>query len=180
MIEDIVVKRYAEAFVDFARGTIGLDRALDDCKALKSIMRDNPEFQDILHNPQIPYAEKSNFIDKIMAADFSGEFVQFIKLLLEKRRTDKISDIAEYVRINYAHRGEKDVVLKTSLPLDLELIQQLRDKIEKKLHKKFRFFIDLDGDLLGGVKVISGNTVIDGSVRRRLDELKEKLRAVRI
>ena len=43
-----------------------------------------------------------------------------------------------------------------------------------------RFYIDLDGSLLGGVQVVIGNTIIDGSVRKRLDELKEKLTTIRM
>lgn len=180
MIDEVIVKRYAEAFVDFARESIGLDKALEDFKALKTIMRDNPGFQEILHSPLISVAEKSNFIDRILSADFSREFIQFLKLLLDKRRIDKISDIAEYIRIHYAHRGVSEAVLRTSFPLDLDLIQQIKDKLEKKLKNKLKFYIELDGDLLGGVQVVIGNTVIDGSVRRRIQDLRERLQTVRI
>jgi F0F1-type ATP synthase delta subunit len=53
--------------------------------------------------------------------------------------------------------------------------------LENKLHKKFKFYIDVDADLLGGVQVIMGDdTIIDGSVKKRLSDLKEKLRGVRV
>jgi len=82
--------------------------------------------------------------------------------------------------VAYAHLGRTDAVLRTSSPLDLELIRKIRDKLEEKFQKKFKFYIDLDTNLLGGVQVIIGNRIIDGSLRRRLDELKGKLLAARV
>lgn len=180
MLDEIVVKRYAEAFADFARETIGLDRMLDDFKNLRAIMRENPGFAEILHSPQVSLAEKNSFIERLLGRDFSAEFIRFLELLLEKRRIDKILDIAEYIRVNYSRKGKTEAVLKTSFPLDLDLIREIEDKLERKLNKKFKFYIDLEGDLLGGVQVVIGNTVIDGSVRRRLDDLRERLRQARV
>ncbi len=180
MLEEIVVKRYAEAFVDFARGSIGLDKALEDFKGLKSIMRDNPGFGEILGSPQVSAAEKFNFLDRLLGPGFSREFIRFLKFLLDKRRIDRLADIAEYVRAHYAHEGVTEAVLRTSFPLDLEAIQRIKDKLEKKLNKKLKFYIELDGTLLGGVQVVIGNTVFDGSVRRRIQDLKEKLQLIRV
>jgi F-type H+-transporting ATPase subunit delta len=102
--------------------------------------------------------------------------MRFLELLLEKRRINKIADIAEYLQLNYAHKGQARALLKTSFPLDLEVIQQIKDKLEEKFRKKFRLYIDLDAELLGGVQVVIGNKVIDGSVRKRLEDLREKLK----
>ncbi|MDD2679764.1 MAG: ATP synthase F1 subunit delta [Candidatus Omnitrophica bacterium] len=180
MKERLVVKRYAEAFMDFARETIGLKQAVLDFKNLKAIMHENKGFQEILHSLDVSYAEKRDFIDKVLNADFSNEFKQFLKLLLEKNRIGIIGDIADYVRVAYSHLGETEAILRTSFPLDLSLIRKIKDKLEKKFKRAFRFYIDLDGSLLGGVQVIIGNTVIDGTVRRRLEDLKQKLLTVRV
>ncbi|MFH0791503.1 MAG: ATP synthase F1 subunit delta [Candidatus Omnitrophota bacterium] len=180
MLDDIIVKRYAEAFMGFAKKTIGFEKANQDFKALKDIMRENPEFYELLCRLEVSYTEKCDFIDKVLETDFSVELRQFLKLLLEKKRIDKIHGIADYIRIAYAHPGETDVLLKTSFPLDLDLIKKIEDKLREKLNQKFRFYIDLDGSLLGGVQIVIGNTVLDGSIRRRLEELKEKLSLIRV
>ncbi len=176
----IVVKRYAEAFWGYAKNTIGPEVCLKDLRNLRAIMRDNPEFKQFLDNLDMAYSEKCNFIDKVLGGDFSKEIKQFLKLLLEKERIDKLTDIIEYLRVIYSHEGEAEVLLKTSYALDVDLIKKIEVGLEHKFKKKFRFYIDLDGSLLGGVQVIIGNTVIDGSIRRRLDELKEKLKLIRI
>ena len=99
----------------------------------------------------------------------------FLKLLLDKKRFDIFPDAAEYLRAKYSHHGQVDVLLKTAFPLELDLIKKIEEVLKNKLKKNLRFYIDLDGDLLGGVQVIIGNTIIDGSIRKRLEELKHKL-----
>ncbi|MFA4989649.1 MAG: ATP synthase F1 subunit delta [Candidatus Omnitrophota bacterium] len=180
MRERLVVKRYAEAFMDFAQETIGLKQAVLEFKNLKTIMRDNQGFREILCSLDVSYTEKCDFIAKVLDADFSNEFKQFLKLLLGKNRMDIIGDIADYVRVAYAHLGETEAILRTSFPLDLSLVRKIKDKLEQKFNRAFRFYIDLDGRLLGGVQVIIGNTIIDGTVRRKLEDLREQLLTVRV
>jgi len=180
MMERLVVKRYAEAFMDFSAGSIGLKKALQDFKNLKFLIQMNKGFLEILQSLDVSYSEKCSFIDQVLDDNFSKEFGQFLKLLLAKQRINKIIDIVDYARVAYSHLGETEAVLRTSFPLDLDLIKEIRARLEKKFNRKFRFFIDLDGSLLGGVQVIIGNTIIDGSVRRRLIDLKEKLLGVRV
>ena len=99
----------------------------------------------------------------------------FLKLLLDKKRFNIFIDVAEYLRVKYSHEGQVDVLLKTAFPLDLELIEKIQVALKKRFKQNLRFYIDLDGSLLGGVQVVIGNTIIDGSVRRRLVELRDKL-----
>ena len=178
MTDKLVVKRYAEAFLDYTRRGVGVERVLEDFKTLREIIRVNPEFLEFLESPEITFAEKCSLIDKVMQQDFSEEIRNFLKLLLEHSRIDKVIDIAEYARITYSNMGE--AILKTSYPLDLKLIKRIEDKLEKKFSKKFKFYINLDATLLGGIQITIGNNVIDGSVRKRLEELREMLTKIRI
>lgn len=180
MKDPLAVKRYGDAFWSYAQETMGAENCLQNLKNLRAIIRENPEFLQILESPEITFSEKSDFIQKVLNEDFCEEIRHFLKLLLEKERIEKLCDILEYLRVTYGHEGETEALLKTAYPLDLELIRSIKDRLENKFHKKFKFYIDLDGSLLGGVQVIIGNTIIDGSVRGRLDDLKEKLKSVRV
>jgi F-type H+-transporting ATPase subunit delta len=183
MIKDkIIAKRYADAYMGFVRETIGMDLAIQELKDLKNVViHENPGFMEFLAHDSIGHQEKRDFIDKVLSDNFSQELKDFLKFLLDKKRIANLLDIMEYIRINYSYGKEIEALLKTSFPLDVELIKEIEDTLEKKLDKKFRFYIDLDADLMGGIQVIMGdNTVIDGSVRKRLGDLKEKLRGVRV
>ena len=108
------------------------------------------------------------------------EIRNFLKLLLDKKRFDIFLDVAEYLRTKYSHQGQVDVLLKTAFPLELELIKRIETVLKNKFKQNLRFYIDLDGSLLGGVQVVIGNTIIDGSVQKRLQELREKLNTIRM
>ena len=180
MTNKIVVKRYADAFIEFAKESIDLDKAIADLKAFRGILRDNPEFEDFLRSPKVSQREKVDLIERLLGKDFSQELKDFLSLLLEKRRIDVFTEIAEYVRVTYAHGEEVEALLKTSYPLELELIQAIKDRLEKKLKKKLNLYLELDPQLLGGAQVVIGNTIIDGSVKKRLFDLEQKLNAVRV
>jgi len=178
--ERAVVTRYAEAFVSYARKSIGLEQALVDMRLVKDLIRDNPEFGEFLTAENITAYEKDQLIEHVLRSYISADSLNFLKLLLDKKRIYLFLDIVEYLRITYAHEGEEEALLRTSFPLDLELIQRLEDKLRQKYGKKFKFYIDLDGSLLGGAQVVIGNTVIDSSIKTRLLDLREKLKGAEV
>ena len=181
MIKDkALVSRYAEAFFSLARTHCGQEKALKDLVIVKNVIRDHPDFEQLLNNPEISYGEKCGIIDRVLEDGLSDEIRNFLKLLLEKKRFDIFLDAAEYLRAKYSHAGQVDVLLKTAFPLELDLIKKIETALKNKLKRKLRFYIDLDGSLLGGVQVIIGNTIIDGSLNKRLEELKEKLVTVNL
>jgi F-type H+-transporting ATPase subunit delta len=119
-------------------------------------------------------------MEDVLDEHFSVESRQFIKMLLSKKRVELMIEIIDYIRIHYSHGEAIDALIKTSYPLDLELVQKIENKLEKRFNRKLNFYLDLDASLLGGIQVTIGNTVIDGSVRRRLAELRDKLMTIRI
>ncbi len=179
MKDKIVVIRYAEGFLLYARKTIGVEQAFAELKKAKDIFRENPELLDFFKSVSVTYHDKCGLMDKIFQEDFAEEIRFFLRLLIEKGRIDKFSDIVDYIRIKYSYGQEMEAVLRTSYPLDLGLIKKIQDCLEAKYRKRFKFYIDCDAQLLGGIQVIIGNTILDGSVRRRLEDLREKLMITR-
>ena len=176
----IAERMYAEGFLEYAGQTIGFDKALGEILAVKDVFRENPELKSFLENPAILSREKSEMIERVFTDGFSQEMRDFLKLLLKNGRIEKFHDIAEYARVKYSHGKEVDAVISASYPLDLDILESLKSVLEKKLHKKLHLYSDLDTDLLGGVKVTIDNIVLDGSVKKRLEDMKEKLMSVRI
>lgn len=180
MKDDIVAKRYADAFLSYACQSVSAEKAIEDFKKARDILSENKGLiLDFLEAPAITFLDKNAFIDKFFGEGFSEEFRQFLKFLLKKNRIDKLWEVAEYVRIAYFHGQKARALLKTSFLLDLELVQLIIDSLEKKFQRKIKLYIELDGELLGGIKVIIGNKVIDGSVKRRIERLKETLETIR-
>lgn len=176
MKDEIIIKRYADALVAYAGETCGVSKIIEDFRNLKNvILRDNPEFVEVLDNPGISYSEKSAFIEEVLGNFTKEETRQFLKLLIAKERINKLKDIIDFFLLNYEHPETIPALLKTSFPLDLDLIKEIEEKLEKKFKRKFKFYIDLDGSLMGGIKVEIGHNCLDGSVNKRIQDLRKKL-----
>ena len=175
-----LIKRYAEGFLEYSKETIGFERALEELGRVKDVFRDNPEFKEFLENPAINYMEKCGVIDKAIVSGLSQEIRNFLKLLLKKERIEKFTDIAEYARIKYAHGEKVNALLYTSYLMNTEFLEIFKSALESKLHKKLQLYINLDPDMFGGVRVIFENKILDGSVKKRLEDLKRKLLAAKV
>jgi len=175
MRNKLIAKRYAQAYIDFASDKIGLERCVSDMKTIKALLRDIKDLSRFFFAPEISRAEKVRILDKIFVDICSDETRTFIKYLIDKRRLEHLPDIADYVRVNYAHGEAQNVVLRTTFPLDLDVITSIKAKIEQRLNKKATLYLELAPELLGGIQILIGNTIIDGSVRNRLNILKKKL-----
>ena len=119
-------------------------------------------------------------IEKILAEGFSQEIRQFLKLLLKKGRIDRFSDIAEYARIKYSHGEKLKALLYTSYMMDTRMMETFKGTLEKKLHTQLQLYVNLDPDILGGVRLVMGNKILDGSVKKRFEDLKRKLLAAKV
>lgn len=176
----IIERIYAEGFLEYARDTIGFARGIKEITDAKEIFRENPELKSFLEDPALVKSEKEETIDRVFSDGFSEDFRNFLKLLLGKGRINIFADIARYVRIKYAHGEEVDAVVSASYPLDTDVLGSIKAGLEKRLGKKLHIYSDLDGDLLGGVRVTIGNMVLDGSVKKRLSDMRDKLIAARV
>lgn len=175
-----LITRYAEGFLEYAKENIGLEQALEELHKLKETFHDYPDFMEFLENPAINYIEKCSVIDRALSAAFSREMRDFLKLLLKKSRIGRFANIAEYARIKYAHGKKINALLYTSYLMGTELLETLKGKLEDKLRMKLQLYINLAPDMLGGVRVIFNNRILDGSVKKRLEDLKQRLMAVKV
>lgn len=180
MDRDILAKRYGDAFFAYIKDGCGIEKGVEDLWNVNRILLDNPDLDRFLLTPGIDRTEKLNLIDTIIKEGFSGEVKNFVKLLIAKGRFDKFGYIADYVRITYSRGVETNALLKVSYPLETETIRRIKDSIEKKMNKKLHLYIELDSDLLGGIYAKIENILIDGSVKRRLEDMRSKLMATKI
>ena len=176
----ILTRRYAEAFLEYAKKTLGFEQALEELKRVKDIFRDNPDFKGFLENPAINYIEKCAVIDNTLVAVLSQEIRNFLKLLLKKARIEKFPDIAEYARIKYAHGERMRALLYTTYLMNTQVLERFKSTLENKLRTQLQLYINLAPEMLGGVRVIFGNKILDGSVAKRLEDLKRKLLAAKV
>jgi F-type H+-transporting ATPase subunit delta len=181
MIKEIILsKRYGEAFLGYAGKSMSLEEAAEELRKLKLFIHGYDEFMPFLGNRQIAVQDKSALMDKVLSGSFRAETVLFLKFLVERGRVEYLDGICDYVRVRHSSEETVDVLLKTTYPLEGDLIQVIRDKVARTFGGKLNFFTKYDPGLLGGVQLIIGNKILDGSVKRRIEDLKERLLKVRV
>lgn len=181
-MKDIVAaKRYAEAFFDLAKETIGAKKSFEELSSIAHLIKTDGKFRRFLENSKISDSEKCAVMEEAFKENISAQTKQLLKLLVNKRRIEEIEYVADYTEIlYYRENGMEKASLNIARPLSEEMIKEIKNCLEKKFLKKLELEIHIEPELIAGIKARIGNTVIDGSVKKKLSELKENLMGTRI
>ncbi|HUX43673.1 MAG TPA: ATP synthase F1 subunit delta [Terracidiphilus sp.] len=172
------VSRYALAFLDVATAakldTAELDRQLADFEAT---WKGSAELQKFFTNPAVAAAQKVQLLDKLNAKlGMRKELRNLVAVLIDNDRIGQIQEVADAWRAALRERaGVKQAEIVTARELSAEERSELLAGVGKLAGAKIEASFRLDGSILGGTVVRIGSTVYDGSVRGRLERLKETL-----
>ena len=174
MIANQVGRRYAEAIYEIA---VSIDKVKEVYEALNQMMelyKNDSEFKTFITHPLIELDEKKKVLKEIFK--FSNETIEnTLFYILDKKRIENIRNItAEYLKIYYEQNQILDVEATfASEPTEAQNAK-LIENLEKKTGKKVKLAIKLDRTILGGGIIRIGDTVIDGSIRKDLENVKKK------
>lgn len=172
------VSRYAQAFADVVTSaglnTTEIDAQLNDFLATWS---GSPELQTFFVNPAIPAAEKVGFLDKLNARiGLSRQLRNLLAVLIDNGRIGGVVEVAAaYRQILQERLGIRQAEIVTARELGTEEKAALLAEVGKLAGARVEASFKLDGTVLGGAVVRIGSTVYDGSVKGRLERLKETL-----
>jgi F-type H+-transporting ATPase subunit delta len=172
------VSRYASAFLDVITAarldTVAIDRQFADFLATWSGSLDLREF---FANPAIPAAQKVSFLDKLNAKmGLQKELRNLLAVLINNGRIGEVAEVAAaYRKLLQDQLGIRQAEIVTARELDAMERTALLATVGKLAGARIEASFKLDKSILGGTVVRIGSTVYDGSVRGRLDRLKEAL-----
>ena len=170
--------RYARAFADVVASAhldaAAIDRQLNDFLATWDGSR---ELREVFEDPSIPAPQKVAILDKMNAKlGLVPELRNLIAVLINNDRIAHIHDVAEAYRVEMQERlGIRQAEIVTARELSEQERRALMDGAAKLAGAQVQATFKLDKDILGGTVVRIGSTVYDGSVRGRLERLREAL-----
>lgn len=180
MHEVSIARNYAEALLALARkaddatGWGALVSALGDAVAQDATLR------NFLEAPQVSADQKKRILHQALADKAPALFVRFVQKLVTNRRQMLLPEIAvEYHNLLDEAEGRVHARVTVSREYDAAGREAITAAISKALKKTVVPHVTVDPRILGGVVVRVGDTVMDGSVRRRLGVLRERLVAAR-
>jgi F-type H+-transporting ATPase subunit delta len=172
------VSRYASAFLDVVTAahldTSAIDRQFADFLATWNGSCDLREF---FANPAIPAVQKVSFLDKLNAKmGLQMELRNLLAVLINNDRIGAVAEVAAaYRKLLQDRLGIRQAEIVTARELDPAERESLLADVGKLAGARIEASFKLDKSILGGTVVRIGSTVYDGSVRGRLDRLKESL-----
>lgn len=141
-----------------------------------AVLTSNPKLQDLIHHPRVTKEELTDICTDICSKYFNEQGLNFLKLLIERKRLELAPEIfSVFTELKEQYQKTLSVDVISFLPLDEKEQQKLATKLEQKLQRKILLNCQTDKSILGGIIVKAGDVVFDGSARKYLSELEERL-----
>jgi F-type H+-transporting ATPase subunit delta len=176
VIERTLARRYAAALLRVTGPEGSTDEAEALLQALQDAYEKDPSFRAVLAQPRIPRKMKKALFRRALEGRALPSFLQFLDLLVDKNRLDLFPVLAEaFGQLADESRGLARVQVRSWRPLSEAHRQRLEGQIARLTGKRVTVQSETDPRLRGGMLVRLGNTVMDGSVARRLKLAREHL-----
>ncbi|HNQ18842.1 MAG TPA: ATP synthase F1 subunit delta [Smithellaceae bacterium] len=172
-----ISKRYARAFFEIAAEEKKLEQLHSELNQFSSMITQNKALKEFLANPIIEQDNKKAVVEKIISKlNFSKMTVNFLKLLVDKKRIDSLPDIEICYRQLMDEALKKvRINVKTAFPLSSKMRDYIIANMEKISGRKADITVETAPELLGGVIISVGDTLYDGSVKSQLNNMRNLL-----
>ncbi|MFA5566346.1 MAG: ATP synthase F1 subunit delta [Acidimicrobiia bacterium] len=173
MLED-QASAYAEALFAVTRAEGDHERVEDELFRFARALEGSPELREGLGDPEIPTVKRQQIVEDLLGSSAASTTVGIVSLLVA---TDRMSDFSQiidaFVNRVARHSGAKVANVRSAVELSADQRERLTAALEQQVGHKVALKVIVDPTVLGGVVTEIGDTVIDGSVRRRLNQLRE-------
>jgi F-type H+-transporting ATPase subunit delta len=153
-----------------------VDQVADDLRSVARLLEVEHRLKAFLLSPSVAAESVIELIRNVLGPHIAPVTSNFLQLLHRKGRFDHFEEIADcFIEEVEVSRGILKAVVTTATPIEPSFEVKLRAALERVTGKSIRLEGKVDSRVLGGVVVVLGDQLIDGSVRREIERLREKL-----
>ena len=170
-----IARPYAEAlFKAQASDLAGTAAWLDELAAVAH----NAQLQQFADNPKVTDEQVFELVSGVLRTALPEAGKNFLRLVIENRRLAALPVVAEQFRaLKNAQGGTADAVVYSAFPVDASALADLSATLENRFARKLNVSVQQDESLIGGIRVVVGDEVLDTSVKARLEQMKAALTA---
>jgi F-type H+-transporting ATPase subunit delta len=166
---------YARSLFEVAKEQDTLDTVRDQLGEFADALSETRELQVFFFSPYFSTQEKKDGLERAVT-DTDPAVLNFLELLIEKHRMPVLFRIrAEYDRLWEDENKLLPVEITSAIELDKHIVKQLGDRISDQTGRKVELSSRVEPDILGGIVVQVGNSVLDASIRNRLEQLRRQV-----
>lgn len=167
-------RRYASALLQIAKEQDNVESILSDIELIKNTIDDSRELEVFLRSPIIKFDDKAEALEELFGNEVQEVIRQFIKLLARKNRVNLLYQITQgFIEQYNAYAGIIEIEVYAAQELTESQQQSLHNALERKTGKKVNMHLNVDESLKGGIAVRIDDTVIDGTIKHKLEQLEE-------
>lgn len=175
MLKGPVARRYAEAVFEIGVQQETIDRWHDDLGVLAEYLG-NRRLAFILKEPKVPYSRKEAIVRDLLSGKVQHEALNLALLLVQRGLAELAPTIRNAFETLYNdYRGQAPAQITTAIPLDDTLRAQITAELAQLTGKRILLQEKVDPSILGGAIARVGDTLIDGSLKRRFVLLRQNI-----
>lgn len=172
---DSGARRYAEAAFEVGLRDGTLERWRSELETAASVVGDDRALR-VLANPSIPLDQRSVAVTALLKGIASDQVHNLVQLLLRRGRIEELRRVAaEFRRLDDRRQGITHATATSASELTPDEVRALTQRLEQSTGGRIALDVQVDPSLLGGLVVRVGDRLIDGSVRGRLERLRNQL-----
>ena len=174
---DALVRGYAEALFRVVQAEGELDRVEDELYRFGKILESNHELKQALSDRSMEKTQRVKILEELLQEKVSPHTLSMVTFVVEQERARHLPEILEELSRLAAEAREAVVgEVRSAVPLDDKQQAALAKALSKTTGKNVTVKVIVDPSVIGGISAKVGDTVIDGTVKRRLEQLKEQVR----
>lgn len=170
-----IARPYAEALFQASRADLAATEAW--VQELAAIAAD-PALQQFAQDPRVTTQQVYDLIVGVAKTALPPQAQNFLRTVIDNGRLAALPEMAAQFRaLKNAQGGTSDALVYSAFPIEGGTLADLTATLEKRFGRKLNVKVELDPSLIGGVRVVVGDEVLDTSVKARLEQMKAALTA---
>jgi F-type H+-transporting ATPase subunit delta len=172
------IKGYARGIFEMASGEGTLDRVESELLAIARAVETSPDLRSKLTDPQLPLDKKQGVVDGLLGGRAAPLTVGVVQLVVSQNRISDLPAIATGVaEVAAASRDKAVAEVRSAVPLDEQTVARLASSLGRATGKDVEVKVIVDPGVIGGIVARVGDTVIDGSIAKRVESVRQAVKA---
>src|SRR3954452_9359351 len=165
-----IARPYAEALFQSSRTDLnGTSQWLDSLAAVAG----NPQLLQYAGNPKVTDREVYDLVAGVVREPLPAAAQNFLRMVIENGRLSALPEVAaQYRAMKNAQSGASDAVVYSAFPIPADQLGDVSASLERRFGRKLNVTVQQDPSLIGGIRVVVGDEVLDTSVKARLEQMK--------
>jgi F-type H+-transporting ATPase subunit delta len=141
-------------------------------------MAANEQLRQFAESPKTLSEQVFGLITGLLKSELPASAQNFLRTVIDNGRINALPEIADQFRaLKNAQLGSFDAVVYSAFDIDAASLADLSGTLEKRFARKLNLIVELQPDLIGGIRVVVGDEVLDTSIKARLQQMKVALTA---